>query len=197
VGGRPLRCQEQRGRGNRPTGSLDAKRVCDSLFPAWRAVQGQCWTDTSLDDLEHRGARTGLPQCLVYVARSSCHFLALHPHVRTQLTRLLACLLRRQSLAGEVVLRARPMGELSRVRFARRGRFWIGRLDVLFIGVCHRPLTKSGPERASSFCGAKKHPLGTRPRTRVQSESDSLPKTSVTEYDRPWPRRQHGHGCRH
>jgi hypothetical protein len=56
---------------NRPTDPHDAKRVCRALFselpPSPRAER--CWSDTSLDALERRGAMTGLPDYLADVAR--------------------------------------------------------------------------------------------------------------------------------
>jgi hypothetical protein len=56
---------------NRLTDPHDAKRVCASLFPeGTRSPRAErCWLDASLDDLKHRGARTGLCEYLVDVER--------------------------------------------------------------------------------------------------------------------------------
>jgi hypothetical protein len=56
---------------NRPTDPHDAKRVCASLFPGGTLSPRaeRCWLDTSLDVLEQRGARTGLPEFLADVLR--------------------------------------------------------------------------------------------------------------------------------
>lgn len=56
---------------NRPTDPHDAKRVCVSLFPeGTRSPRAErCWLETSLNDLEHRGAKTGLREYLADVAR--------------------------------------------------------------------------------------------------------------------------------
>jgi hypothetical protein len=56
---------------NRQTDPRDAKRVCASLFPdGTRSPRAErCWLDTSLDELEQRGARTGLCEYLADVER--------------------------------------------------------------------------------------------------------------------------------
>jgi hypothetical protein len=53
----------------RQTEPRDAKRVCKSLVPEVPHSERarRCWLDTSLDDLERRGAQTGLPEYLAAV----------------------------------------------------------------------------------------------------------------------------------
>lgn len=57
---------------NRPTDPRDAKRACAALFRGGtRSPRAErCWLDTPLEDLERRGARTGLPEYLTDVARA-------------------------------------------------------------------------------------------------------------------------------
>jgi hypothetical protein len=56
---------------NRPTDPHDAKRVCKELFPKGTLSDRaqRCWLDTSLEELERRGAQTGLPAYLADVAK--------------------------------------------------------------------------------------------------------------------------------
>jgi hypothetical protein len=56
---------------NRQTDPHDAKRVCSSLFPdgTLSPRAARCWLDTPLEDLEQRGAKTGLPDYLADVVR--------------------------------------------------------------------------------------------------------------------------------
>jgi hypothetical protein len=56
----------------RRTDPHDAKRVCDALFPdGTRSPRAErCWLDAPLEDLERRGARTGLPEYLGDVKRA-------------------------------------------------------------------------------------------------------------------------------
>jgi hypothetical protein len=58
---------------NRQTDPHDAKRVCYALCPDGTLSRraARCWLDTPLEDLERRGAKTGLPDYLADVLRTA------------------------------------------------------------------------------------------------------------------------------